>query len=375
MHRQAALQLMFIALCMAVAAGCSAVKSYPVDDPAGKSFSQKGGFYYLPKHLLRVQVYGDAKDRKVGVSSVPVQDRRMALETGLALSAFSDDTITVSYDANGFLKMVDATLVDQTGEILVEIAKILGRFRAAPPSTAVIVADISFDPFDFPRARAVNIVLAKYGVCVEVEIRPELWSPGCTKGSLRRTTYAVEAIDTNFPSKLSPGIYYRRAASLDVHVIRNGETVDLSPLPFANGESIFQVDIRRSLFVSRQTKIDFTDGALTSVKVVKPSEALAGVRLPIRIVEAFANAATGGVAKSRSAAYQGQANKDNATAQLVNVTAQQVAAGDGLATTSVIRDTVLAGEIRAAPLTAATLKECSTMGFSPEECVALAGQP
>lgn len=360
------------ALCCCFLTACSAVQSYPVGDVAGKNFSQKGGVYYLPKHILRVAI---SSDKKAYISTVAVPDGG-AIETGLALSGFSDDTITVKTTAAGFLEEIDATLVDRTGDILIEAAKIIARFRSAPPPTATIVQDMYFDPFDSRRALAVNGALRASGYCVEVELRPNIWSPGCSRGSLGSHESTLP-IATPAPASLKPGVYYRRATPLMVHVVKDGRTAELAPYAFANGEPIFQVDIRRSIFVTRKTKVTFTDGALTSVYVDKPSEVLAGVRLPIAIVDAFANALTAGQAQSRSALYQAQANKENSSAALIDVTTQQMAAGDassGNAGLSLVRDALVGGGFRTAPMSPATLRECQNMAFTPEQCRLFMGQ-
>jgi hypothetical protein len=353
--------------------GCSAVNSYPAAKSSSYGYAQKGGVYYLPKHLLRVQLSGNSSSPKVAVSTVVVRDSRLALETGLALSGLSDDKITVQFTKEGFLDQVDATLTDRTGDILLEVAKLYSRFRGAPAEEPFAVYE--FDPFDFSRARAVNKLLSKYKICVEVEVRPETWSSGCSRGSLARRVQPEESYAYALPQKLQAGVYYRRAAQLNVNVIKNGETVELSSYEFANGEPIFQVEIRRSLFVTRKTALDFQEGSLTKVEVDKPSEVLAGARLPIQLIEALSNAATGGVANARAAALQAQANKDNSSAVLTNVVAQQAASGSSNPAAVEIREAA-AGAIlpRSATLSRSALRECKQWDLSESECLRLVGE-
>ncbi|MDH4987757.1 hypothetical protein QEZ47_19980 [Aminobacter anthyllidis] len=344
---------------------CSAVNSQPVTQVYTSGDGQKAGVYYLPKHLLNVKLYGDKTSQRIVVASTPVQDRRLALETGLALSPLSDDDITVDYE-NGLLKSVSATLTDRTADILVEVAKLVVRLRDTPISQPLL-KDISFDPFSYRDAMAVNASLSQHNSCVEVEVAPGLWSPGCGKHSLGTTYVQGAMVDTTLPPRAAPGIYYRRPASLMVHVVEKGVTTQLVPHAFANGSPMFRIDIRRTLFVARATTITFVDGALTQVKVNKPSEGLAIAQLPLKIIEATVNSATGGVAGARSTRLQSQASLNDSEAALNKVVAARLAAGDNVDALAP-RSTVLPSP-RSAALTADEMANCERIKFASEDCL------
>jgi hypothetical protein len=345
---------------------CSAVNSQPVTQAYTSGEGQKAGVYYLPKHLLNVKLYGDKTAQKIVVASTPVQDRRLALETGFALSPLSDDDINVTFNKDGLLASVAATLTDRTADILVEVAKLVVQLRDTPISQPLL-KDMSFDPFNYRDAMAVNASLRQHNSCVEVEVAPGLWSPGCGKHSLGTTYIQGASLDAALPPRAAPGIYYRRPASLMVHVVEKGVTTQLVPYAFANGSPMFRVDIRRSLFVSRATTITFTDGALTQVKVVKPSEGLAVAQLPLKIIQATVNSASGGVAGARSTRLQSQASLNDSEATLNKVIAARLAAGDNVDALAP-RSAVLPSP-RSAALTSEEIARCERINFASEDCL------
>lgn len=354
------------AIAIATLSGCSAVNSYGVTSNYASDNTQKAGTYFLPKHLLKVTLKSVSGAKMVELASTPIQDRALELEAGLALSPLSDDDITVSFDKDGLLAGVTSTLTDKTAEILVEVAKLIVQFRDAA-TTAPILQEVSFDPFDFDKAIEANRDLRKEGVCVEVEVFPDVWSPGCGKWSRGLSYGSTDQVSTPLPPRVAPGIYYRRPAHLMVHVVQNGRTTRLLPLPFANGSPVFRIDIRRSIFVTRKTTIVFEAGALKSVQVDKKSEALAIAQFPAKIIKVFADAATGGVAGARSTALEAQARRDIAEAGVANALAARVAAGDDLAGAAGSRSGVLGGR-REGLLSANDLQKCDELGFSRQAC-------
>ncbi|TRC77339.1 hypothetical protein FJV83_27320 [Mesorhizobium sp. WSM4307] len=338
---------------------CSAVQSYKVGGDEIEHTQQRAGTYYLPKHLLDVKIFGEGKAENVTVDPIAVQDSALALETGLSLSGLSDDKITVTFDKTGLLASVSATLTDRTGDILVELAKIAAHFRAAPADKPLL-QEVAFDPFDSVAAKKSNDILKGSKSCVEVELRPGVWSPGCDLLSLGKSTGSPIQL-YRLPKSVMPGIYYRRAASRMVHVVLNGKTVMLVPRDFANDEPIYRIDINRSAFVTRSTEIKFEDGALISVMVDKPSEVLAAVKLPLAIVSAVVDSATAGTAGAKSASLNADAAKSNSQANLANVAAAKLASSEGSADAEAYKQALLSGGngSRDAALTTADIAYCN----------------
>ncbi len=353
-------------------------------DPSG----QASGSYFLPKHHVKIDVFPNGESYRLKQSVIAVKDNKAHLQVGFNLSPTSDDNISVTYE-KGLLKQISATATDKTSEILVQIAKTIGAFRDAGADQPI--ASYDFDPFDyFDALRINNIIRSNYpGSCVEVEISPNIWSPGCGAKSLakgKRSRDAFEAavkIDV-FPS-VSPGIYYRRAVTHRVHLVENGRTKEIVSQPFANQSPAFQVDISRTLFVTRETTINFTDGELTSVGVRKDSEALAIAKLPLSIVNAFIAAPVDGllqrqkVAEARAKLLTEQSNLERARSEYVKaVTARTVATGE---TRSGIFDQRSTIDFRNSPsnstrLTSVGADLCRNAGFTDEaECLRYLMQP
>jgi hypothetical protein len=311
---------------------------------------------------LQVTVTGEKATEKVAVSSLAVQDRSLEAELGYELSPMSDDDITATYK-DGLLESVTANLKDESGQIIVQVAKLISQFRAATATQEEPTQKISFDPFQYSDAMRANNILRARGICAEVELQPGVWSPGCGKWSLGTQVSLKNYSISLPPGERLQGVYYRRPASHMVHVVENGKTTDLEPLGFANDQPVFRIDIRRSLFVERKTVIKFNQGALESVAVNKPSEVLEAVSLPFTIIEAFANSVTGGVASSVAKSRDAAATKSLADANLANVAAAQITQGESPGAAQA------AGFARDAPLTPAMLSECANFKFTPEQCV------
>jgi hypothetical protein len=220
------------------------------------------------------------------------------MQLGFALSAFSDDDIKVDYK-NGLLDRVAATAVDRSRDIALAIATAVGRLREGPAvavvgATRITTRTFDFDPFNREWAIAVNkqIAQAAGGGCVEVEIHPGQWSPGCpsplSMASKSVITGAQDAPNYDTASlQKKPGIYFRRGIPRTVHVVLRGKHIETKQMLFANEAPVYRVDVKRSAFVRRETVIAFADGELTSVQVKKDSEALAVATLPVAIVNAY----------------------------------------------------------------------------------------
>jgi len=276
------------------------VDSYSVDQKKVKP-SQAAGTYFLAKQLVDVTVKkivtGDKTSYSITTATVSVPDNRYTMQVGFALSPLSNDDIKVIYD-KGLLKQVSAIADDRTTDVVLAIAKDLTLLRnatAAPAPTETIMR-FQFDPYNAAQAAAVNRQIAKSvggteSSCVEVEIHPGVWSPGCGNHSM--ALGASVALDTDPPNyeaapfTRKPGIYYRRGMPRTVHTMLRGKEVETRQMLFANDGPIYRVDVKRTMFVKRETVIDFTDGELVSVSVKKPSEAVAVATLPVAVVDAY----------------------------------------------------------------------------------------
>ncbi|MBZ9815735.1 hypothetical protein [Mesorhizobium sp. CA7] len=290
--------------------GCSTVSSYAGTESAGENSGQASGAYYLQKQLLVAAFSGSATSPTAIVTTRTVPDEKAEMRVGMNLSAFADDDIKVEY-ANGLLASVGSTNIDKTGQIAIEVAKIVGRFLDTTPAEPAAHTFV-FDPYDPEEAARTNAAIRKIypRACVQVELWPGRWSPGCGPGS---TGVAV----AHALGPMSPGIYYRRALPHQVQVNVGGSPVTQDYLAFANESPVYRVDVKRTLFVKRQTTIAFTQGELTSVQVVKDSEALAVAQLPIAIADAVIAGPVDALTQ-RTAVQNARANLYNARATALN---------------------------------------------------------
>ncbi|WP_375414466.1 hypothetical protein [uncultured Bradyrhizobium sp.] len=356
---------------------CSMVDTYRITNSASVGpQTQHGGSYFLPKHLLRVTVkVDDKKKRTVTVASDIVADRNALAQVGFNLSPLSDDDIKVEYEKNGLLKGVAATATDRTGDILVQLAKTVAGFRATPEEQAAAVAIYEFDPFDWGDAAFVNSkLMARFQVCVEVEVRSGVWSPGCGTNS-RGIAYKAEETDLRTVPPRLPGVYYRRPIAHQVHVIEGGVSKQLVSVQFANAAPIFKIDIERTAFIQRKTILNFESGVPTLVQVVKPSEGLAIVQLPLTIAKAIISAPVDAISAHKEVQT---AQADLLESEAKRVQAQQkLASLTGTATSAIdVRSAVDVGSFRSTaagnPITVAS---CEQIGITdPQTCAAALGR-
>jgi hypothetical protein len=351
--------------------GCTMISSYPVEKGQLASPGQAAGSYFLAKHILRVTVVQAGAKANLTVESAAVQDRTALIQTGFDLSPASEDDITVTYQA-GLLASVTASAKDKTGEILTEIAKIAGSFREtkAPAAPGKVY---EFDPFIPSEAAQTNAILwAKYRSCVEVEIEPGLWSPGCGKLAMGRTaSWDSETRLSSAPDAAGDGLsglYYRRSLDHRVHVVENGSTTQVNTYKFANAAPVFRVDIKRTLFVERRTELVFAGGELTSIHVNKPSEGLALAQLPLAIAKAYMNAPVSALS-NHQAVQTSEANLNTARAAAITHGAGLNSAG---ASDPSSPRTATAGDLRQAAIDPKIASDCANIKVAdPALCASL----
>jgi hypothetical protein len=357
-------------------AGCSMIENYPISEnnqtPAyqrpWQAQSQLSGTYFLAKHLLELTVTTGSGSTSIQAKTAAVPDRTAQIQVGFALSPLAEDNIEIQYQ-NGLLKQITATAVDKTGEIIVALAKDVGLFRAGKASSP-LVKSLQFDPFDARQAERVNRELGR-GNCVEVEIYDNQWSPGCGGYSMGQgvgmtTVDTAGDISTSAATPFTPGIYYRRSVPHRVHIVANGKTAELKNYLFANDGPVLRVDIDRTAFVTRETKVVFDGGELTSVVVKKESEALAVAKLPVQVFDAYVSGVTDALTQRKAVEdakanlYNAQAGEIKARTALIKEQASSVdALGSGARSLSLGRSTAVAN--------------CYDAYGSPNECNTLDG--
>ena len=333
----------FLLATAAALAGCSVISSYRVDGPdARQPTSDNAGSYFLARHVLKVTVTNGV----FSVSTEAVADRSAEFQVGFNLSPLADDDVKIEYNKDGLLKSVTSINDDKTADTLQQVATGLAGYRATMLNPNVKISEFTFDPFNAAEARNANILLARavgQGTCVSVEIFDNVWSPGCKNNPFQLTVTPGynQPTETNLKRILgpvAPGIYYRRPLNHRVFVSQRGKTIETKLLKFANYAPVMRLDVSRTMFVKRQTTITFDDnGALTSVQVHKPSEALAVATLPATLLSAYIDAITRGFT-SEKGVQEARANLFNQQAATLKAERELLAAinqnGDGSAATA-----------------------------------------
>lgn len=373
--------------------GCSGpmVMSYPTlgnSTNVVPSEAKSGGTYFLAKHHLTVTVtrqvryvdqdsktFPEGKDKlQIGVTDPPlinvaikaVPDRSQLIETGLLLSPNSDDTLLIAVDKSGLLTGITANADDKSALILESVVKsvyspLLRSGREGETQTLFVG---EFDPFNPRESSEINRYLYKrFQGCIEVEVEPGLWSPGCpTRYSLNRNrSVVVPVAKITVPA---PGVYYRRPFSHRIHIVSGGQTRKITQDNFANSSPLFRLDIDRTAFTKRDTTIVFKNGVPTSVQVTKPSEAAEMARLPLTIAAAPLKAVADAM-ETRQGVYTAQANLYNSQIQALQ-SAKSVYDLTGQVPT--FRSGIDAGTV------SDFNARCAQIRLTPGECLAALGQ-
>lgn len=276
--------LAFAAAALCGVAACSTVETRPatIAAEAQESVIEAAVVYTLPRTLVRVQVpngyvVGTASlsARQVALATIEAPDPDHVYELSYMPSATAADEWEVTVDAEtGFLEGLNATATDRTGQIIAEAAKSYGRtLTPSPAARADGVGEnpkdiLIFDPND-PAQLAAAKTFFKDQLGLELACKH-----GCTSGVAR----AQEG---------GGMLYYRAKRPLAFEVCNpvcapehRAEVQGFYNLLSYNESPIYGVAPRRSLAVTRETKIVFENGAPTKVTVNKESELLEIVKMP-----------------------------------------------------------------------------------------------
>lgn len=255
--------------------------------------------YCLPKGLIHIQL---KETTTSGVYELTVEPKIVPDETKLYKlkylpNSWADDTIDITVGDNGLLKSVATTTVDRTVDIiqkLTEIAKELAK--AVTPIKGVrpeevkfkAVLDVLIDP-DEPIDGNITKVLGAAGIQLTIDPPPAKDADGKltdTQGSPEASP--GEPAAASKPPRAS--IYYRPLKQYKVTFTNTGATAakfirtEVIYLPNKK-EDPLTLDITRAPFVSKQSTLTFTDGMLTRYQITKPSEVLAGLEIPLKVIK------------------------------------------------------------------------------------------
>jgi hypothetical protein len=289
-----------VATCAFSISGCATVTSIG-DFSVPDVLKTASGYYHLPRTILNVKVtpaVGPTTPTTISVAAAAESDPQASVLFNIEHSPLFDDVIEVKTDASGLLQSVASDSKDRTGDIAVNLAKLvftsqtggadLPNVRSLPANGGAIGPGFaaSYDPFDSKQAHTVKQALARANFCILVgdEIRTvgsRSVDAACTSPPPQQPT---ELIAASYAGR-NPGIFYRRPIPIPIQIYQrtppvNPSTPNHFELIWTGNElffdktALYRVEVDRSAFVEKKVTLSFTSGALADIKVENPSEIL-----------------------------------------------------------------------------------------------------
>jgi len=317
------------------------------------------GYYHLPRTILNVKVTPPASNAAatIQVTSAAESDAEAAVLFNIEHSPLADDTIELKIDSTGLLNSVSSTSQDRTGDIAVNVAKLVFstltdgadtsafNARSLPTTTSSPGLAASYDPFDVRQAWAVRQALTRANFCILVgdEARSANIESACRRPPARQPTDLVAA---SYAGR-NPGIYYRRPTPVPIQIYqRDPSSTDPQKnrfqLIWAGNElffdksALYRVDVDRAAFVTKSVTINFTSGALSDIKVINPSEIYAASTVAVQIAQIILAIPLSGLQQQKSLTdaqtnlLNSQANLITAQRSLLTLQTQQSSDGRSL---------------------------------------------
>ncbi|MDB5577144.1 MAG: hypothetical protein JWR80_2320 [Bradyrhizobium sp.] len=217
-----------------------------------------------------------------------VPDTRAGMVLQYQPSVTSSDRVCMGVDADNLLKFVEAKVKDETGNILVSIAKVVGRlagpgaFSTTAPAQQLLnnmIVPLQIDPLDqWDRQSVVDAINANF---------PSL-----------RGQYGFTADDAAYflprhvkaESEVCPEnhICYRTRGPMRLSL--SNQTTGGKSIAYAqvvNRSVTHKIDVTRAFLIEKVTLLRFEGGILEDVKIRKPSEALEAAKLPLTLYDAI----------------------------------------------------------------------------------------
>jgi hypothetical protein len=329
----------------AVLAACSVMESTlteyvpdaPLDAPVPRNCHSSLGAYFLPRGFIKVEVkqYTKKGTRQVlhnsldNLEVIVRPDTRRMFCLDYLESPLSSDQIQVKKtsikDSNSkttpsqLLDVVASNAVDQSALILRRLIRTvftaIGGFRDVgfnADSTAVFqtVADFEFDPFDQRQSAHINDRLRDYGFCLVLEqytfgqstLKADSYCRNPLGFMERETAFgrSYAEFDIAAIAPRSPGILYRPRAVFQLHVYVQNVPKSKEPwllrktMPVAleNVSPILSIGVDRAAFTKKQIALVFDRGVLKNVCIIKGSELLEAISIPLEVVKSIAKLPT-----------------------------------------------------------------------------------
>lgn len=255
----------------------------------------KSRMYYLPKGEVHLKIERKENDSPIEfeITSTFIADAHYPpLYLHRNHSIWYDDKYVVETDKYGLLQSINATtdfkgdeIIKKVGELAASTAK-LATFELREKATKVqpkfcdtdkFKIEIHFDPY-VDSYESINARLPA-NKCVNVYY-----------DNRKIVEPQIGAIDS---------ILYRHFVNFPITVnFNNSEQSKTLTVALPDINTIEHVNIDRSYFVDRETKLTFINGVLTKDELTYPSEALGFISLPLAIVNGISSAVTGTLNKA-----------------------------------------------------------------------------
>lgn len=294
-----------------VLAACTVVSS---STQLGPETDRRSAFaYMLPKAVLPLELR-ELRGNFIINAAAPtyVGDPRHLYYVNYNGNPLSSDVVDVTVDSNGLLKTVNVTAEDQTGQFLINLAKSYGAIKTFGKEASLqgseLVAQVDVDPDDPYSMRAAEDAFA---AAVKVRIRAGIRvncgpaaandpdkvnlcgvynSLAARRPEVKLTAFAPDLVPQARLPDCSVGVCYRLPVPYRVSAgFTFGKDVAVSSVivPLPNGGPVVATNFARAPFVRKVINAGFTNGVLTSLRIEKPSEAVAVAILPAEIIKAL----------------------------------------------------------------------------------------
>lgn len=282
-----------------------------------ENIEEPGLIYYLPKTIAKIEIksYGrlvpkGAKLKRAGdanpappgsppdptdydmeinhleltkVDTYQVADRSRAYSLYYEASAASHDRVCMGVNDRGLLATVEVAADDKTGDIIVSLAKVVGRLIGPTPfadkatpeqmhNVELRTLALEIDPLDRTHWQQLNKAMRttfgpiadRYKFRIEnIEhlIRDAHEPDSCPAGSVCYRTRVPVRFMLGSTSSLYHEVVSRRTTGT--------------------------INVTRALMVEKITRLSFKDGVLVGANIKKPSEGLAVAKLPLTVMDAI----------------------------------------------------------------------------------------
>jgi hypothetical protein len=261
-------------------------------NPAGSNFN----CYFLPKALVKLKVFratrtvnGETRySFRFEHEVIHTTDTQHRYYLQYHPSAWTDDTVSVEFTPEGFLSRVHTVTEDQTGAVLeklAELGKKIAETVAGLPDFVdrdmvieKLIYEVTFDPTHSAQVEMINVDLEKWKS--PAKVRFDWINEG--GGGIGIETKSFGSSEKTEVS----GIFCRPLAAGELSFYTESKA-ERHYLMIPDTRKVHYVEILRPRWIKFAFSMEFDKGFPKSISVQRPSQALAIVNIPIRILSAI----------------------------------------------------------------------------------------